>query len=42
MKKQPIHIQCLYTNKEEVQKVLMRSFRLYLSRSLAEKQSGAG
>ena len=41
MEKQ-ISIQCQFTNEEELQKILQKSFDLYLARILTEQQGFEG
>lgn len=40
MKKQPMQVTCFFSGEEDVQQILLRSFRLYLSRILAEHLDG--
>ena len=40
MKKQPLQVTCFFSGEEDVQQILLCSFRLYLSRILAENHVG--
>lgn len=42
MKKQPPFVTCIFSGEEDVRQILLRSFRLYLSRSLARRGEGRG